>query len=73
MCLLNTTTLEICTFQNEEEVRPYAVLSHTWGDEECTLQDMSTPELKALEGYAKIEHYCEQARKDGLEWAWVDT
>jgi hypothetical protein len=29
--------------------------------------------IKATMGYAKITDACKQARKDGLDWVWVDT
>ncbi|KUI59367.1 Vegetative incompatibility protein HET-E-1 [Cytospora mali] len=54
----------------------YAVLSHTWGDDEMLLSDMeSKQQHKAYvkEGFAKIEFCCKQAKLDGWDWAWVDT
>jgi hypothetical protein len=38
MRLLNSTTLEFKVF-NDEELPPYAILSHTWGQEEISYQD----------------------------------
>lgn len=75
MRLLNTRTRDIHEFQGDDENRRYAILSHTWGDDECTLQHMSMPKasLSIRKGYKKIEYCCKQAVKDGLEWAWVDT
>ncbi|KAK5637295.1 hypothetical protein RRF57_013007 [Xylaria bambusicola] len=44
MRLINTYTLEL---EDCLEVIPkYAILSHTWGNEEVTLQDWSTPETR---------------------------
>ncbi|KAF4624315.1 hypothetical protein G7Y89_g13858 [Cudoniella acicularis] len=59
----------------ESETPPYAILSHTWGPQECSLQDILDNEAKAIQktGYAKIKKTCEQALRDGLEYAWVDT
>ncbi|PMD31841.1 HET-domain-containing protein, partial [Hyaloscypha variabilis F] len=51
----------------------FAILSHTWGDQECSLQNIDDPEGKSRTGYMKINNCCEQALKDGLEWAWIDT
>lgn len=73
MRLLNTRTHEVQEFLNDDEYRRYAILSHTWGDEECTLQHMSTPSVSKRKGYKKIKYCCDQAVRDGLEWAWVDT
>ncbi|CAJ2507703.1 Uu.00g088890.m01.CDS01 [Anthostomella pinea] len=73
MRLLNARTYEVHEFLSEEAGRDYAILSHTWGLEECTLQQMSAPGVATRKGYAKIKYCCDQALRDGLEWAWVDT
>lgn len=77
MRLLNAKTLAIREFIGEEESPKFprfAILSHTWGEEECTLQHMQHPaEVARRKGYQKIQYCCEQALQDGLEWAWVDT
>jgi len=76
MRLINSTTLKIHEFLSEDAIEPYAILSHTWGSEECTLQQMEHPNdsmVTTREGYTKIHLCCTQARKDGLRWAWVDT
>jgi hypothetical protein len=48
----------------------YAILSHTWGEEEVIFQDVqrdkSTFEHK--KGYSKVRGCCSQAMKDGYEW-----
>jgi hypothetical protein len=57
-------------------VPQYVILSHTWGGEEVTFQDYSALELyneDDLRGYLKIRHLCEQACRDGYDWAWIDT
>lgn len=51
----------------------YAILSHTWTDEEVTLQDISLPGVRKMKGYTKIMKTCEQAVRDGFSYAWVDT
>ncbi|KAK0649212.1 heterokaryon incompatibility protein-domain-containing protein [Cercophora newfieldiana] len=73
MRLINTRTLDIKEFTGGA-LPPYAILSHTWGDEELTLQDMlEKDKARRKAGFAKVEECCRQALKDGLEWAWVDT
>ncbi|RYP05073.1 hypothetical protein DL765_009952 [Monosporascus sp. GIB2] len=74
MRLINTSTYELREFF-EEQTPYYAILSHTWGDEEVGLRDMlPSPEAaKSKAGFTKIRLTCEQARQDGLDWAWVDT
>ncbi|PIA90711.1 Vegetative incompatibility protein HET-E-1, partial [Cercospora beticola] len=51
----------------------YAILSHTWNDEEVTHQEFRAGTAKGKKGYAKIMQTCDQAQKDGLKYAWVDT
>jgi hypothetical protein len=72
MRLINTSTLEIHEFPGDSD-KQYAILSHTWDEEECTFQDMSSPSVKLKKGFAKIEFCCKQAAQDSLEWAWIDT
>jgi hypothetical protein len=54
---------------------PYAILSHTWGadGEEVTFKDMINGTGKGKAGYDKIRFCAEQARRDGLQYFWVDT
>jgi hypothetical protein len=52
---------------------PYAILSHTWGAEEVTFQDLRNGLGKIESGYNKILFCGEQARLDGLQYFWVDT
>ncbi|KAK8851754.1 HET-like protein [Apiospora arundinis] len=42
MRLIHATTLELREFM-PPEVPPYTILSHTWGDEEVSFQDMASP------------------------------
>jgi len=73
MRLINAETIEIQEYASDDHVPPFAILSHTWGDQECTLQDMKDSEVKSRTGYTKIKRCCEQALQDGLHWVWVDT
>ncbi|KAK7966935.1 het domain protein [Apiospora aurea] len=84
MRLLDTTNLKL-TYFTEGQQEPYAILSHTWGHEEVTLQELEqfhdavTQEsplagtISSRAGFQKIQSCCDQARRDGLRWAWVDT
>jgi hypothetical protein len=56
-----------------DEVPPYAILSHTWGAEEVTFKDLIDGTGKSKAGYDKIRFCGEQARRDGLQYFWVDT
>ncbi|OCK96314.1 HET-domain-containing protein, partial [Cenococcum geophilum 1.58] len=75
MRLLNSRTLQLEEFIGDANVPPYAILSHTWGEEEVTLRDMisTAGSLKEKKGFKKIQNCCSQALADGLHWAWVDT
>jgi heterokaryon incompatibility protein (HET) len=59
-----------------EDLPRYAILSHTWGPdtEEVSFKDMmdGTSKSKAP-GYDKIRFCGEQARRDGLQYCWIDT
>jgi hypothetical protein len=73
MRLINANTIQIHEFIDVDNAPPFAILSHTWSNQECSLQDMKDPNVKSRTGYKKIRYCCDQALKDGLEWAWVDT
>jgi hypothetical protein len=72
MRLVNTRSLQFHDFYLSE-VPQYAILSHTWGDDEVSFQDMSLPDRSSRKGYAKIIQTCQLALQHGLDFAWVDT
>ncbi|KAF2815755.1 HET-domain-containing protein [Mytilinidion resinicola] len=74
MWLINTTTLKLEFFVNPEKAS-YAILSHTWGDEEVIFQELQSLDKASSQkkGFAKIVRICEKARQEGLQYAWVDT
>lgn len=51
----------------------YAILSHTWGNEEVTFADMQNGNGTAKEGFNKIKLCCNQALLDGFDYVWIDT
>src|SRR5207248_11760504 len=52
----------------------YAILSHTWEEEEeVSFKDMSDPSRNNKKGYRKIEMTRQMASRAGLSYAWVDT
>ncbi|KAL4893670.1 ankyrin repeat-containing domain protein [Aspergillus ambiguus] len=57
---------------NDRDVPKYAILSHTWGDEEITFEKMRRNQEKDSEGYRKIEGCCRIAAA-GYQYVWVDT
>jgi len=72
MRLIHTTTLEITLFL-QRELPEYVILSHTWGEEEVTLQDMQSGTASEKKGYAKIVGCCKKAAEDGYLFCWIDT
>ncbi|KAF4783364.1 HET domain-containing protein [Colletotrichum scovillei] len=71
MRLLNVETRKLQEFV--VSVPKYAILSHTWGDDEVTFQDLEHPNHTKKRGYTKIDGLCCLAAKNGFEWVWVDT
>ncbi|KAK5634087.1 hypothetical protein RRF57_009801 [Xylaria bambusicola] len=65
----NDGDLSLTTFFADKIPQKYAILSHTWGAEEICKK--KTYGKKA--GYNKIRFCGEQARRDGLQYFWVDT
>jgi hypothetical protein len=51
----------------------YAILSHTWGDDEVTFRDLTEGTGTTKAGYRKINFCAKQAALDGLQYFWVDT
>ncbi len=49
------------------------ILSHRWGREEVTFQDLCDDTGPRKHGYHKIRFCSEQARRDNLSYFWVDT
>jgi len=72
MRLLHTKTLELHEFFGDE-IPPYAILSHTWGEGEVSFQELRSSSGKNKAGYDKIRGCCEMAVSDGFQYAWVDT
>jgi tetratricopeptide (TPR) repeat protein len=58
-----------------EQIPPYAILSHTWGEdyEEVSFKDLTESKGTEKTGYKKLQFCGTQAAKDGLEFFWIDT
>jgi hypothetical protein len=72
MRLINSATLELKEFA-ENDIPKYAILSHTWGSEEVSLQDVQRNDTAGKVGYSKIKSCGAQAAIDGFDYFWVDT
>ena len=74
MWLLETTTRRLRSFTHERNIpKGYAILSHTWEDEEVTFEEIHTDAVTSKKGYSKIEYACRQAFRDGYSYVWIDT
>ncbi|BDD63897.1 hypothetical protein MPDQ_003945 [Monascus purpureus] len=53
----------------------YAILSHTWGLQEVSREDIQhhTATARGKTSWQKIQFACQQSLKDGLEYIWIDT
>jgi hypothetical protein len=77
--LIDTSTFQMRVFVGEK-IPNYAILSHTWvDDEEVDFQEMTAiacdPRHPATlkPGYTKIRFTCEEARRHNIKYVWVDT
>ncbi|KAE9369856.1 HET-domain-containing protein, partial [Stipitochalara longipes BDJ] len=74
MRLLNTSSLLMEEFWDEDKTPLYAILSHTWEKEEVTFQHIQNLETASkLIGFSKIQACCRQAFADNFNWIWIDT
>lgn len=73
MRLINVDTFNLEEFYGS--VPCYAILSHTWGadHEELSFRDITEKGIKRQSLPFKVAKCCEQAKKDGIQYAWVDT
>jgi hypothetical protein len=70
---------------SNDKIPPYAILSHTWGEQEVLFDDVKSLDsvkdievkkiavAKKEEGWKKIHFCAQQAKRDNLEHFWVDT
>lgn len=76
MWLVNTTTLRLEEVVDLQDYK-YAILSHTWEQDEVEFQEMlpeSRPaRLLKKAGFLKIKKTCEVAKERGYAYAWIDT
>jgi Heterokaryon incompatibility protein (HET) len=73
MRLINTETYKL-EFFLDEQIPKYAILSHTWGKEEVSFQDMpNVKKIRNWKGYVKILAACDLARSNKFKYIWIDT
>ena len=76
MRLLHTTTIELSSFDDDDSIPPYAILSHTWGNAEISFHDLlnyAESKQKKSKRYQKIRSCCAIAAAEGHEYVWIDT
>jgi len=77
MHLLHVKTRKLETYF-DRKVPEYAILSHTWGDNEFTFQDFRDAKRgwwkrRITPWSKKIDGCCAQAASDGIQYVWIDT
>ncbi|KAL2062025.1 hypothetical protein VTL71DRAFT_6291 [Oculimacula yallundae] len=80
MRLMNVNSMRLEEFFGDQIPR-YAILSHCWGKDEITFQDINNatqvqsgePFWMGKEGARKIRFTVEQAKTEDLEYVWIDT
>ncbi|KAH7066367.1 hypothetical protein BKA63DRAFT_394646, partial [Paraphoma chrysanthemicola] len=58
---------------SDDNVPRYAILSHTWGDEKVTYEDIKNSTGNNKPGYEKIQFCKAQPKPDGLQYLWIDS
>ena len=79
MRLIDVTTPRLCEIPKPDQ---YAILSHTWVDDEVTFQQFSQEidkegfskmVLEENSRYSKIVRCCAEAELHGFKYVWIDT
>ncbi|KAI4699054.1 hypothetical protein J4E81_004945 [Alternaria sp. BMP 2799] len=76
MRLIDVKTQKLKTLKLEDFTSgkyTYAILSHTWGPEEITFNEMETKPDEHKAGWRKLDLSCKQAKEDGYDYVWCDT
>jgi hypothetical protein len=73
-------SFELVEHEDDKLNAPYAILSHTWlttQSEEVTFEDLrhgvSRYDNHPKAGFTKVQFCMQQAEKDGITHAWIDT
>lgn len=72
MRLLHSKSLNVSEFISSS-IPDYVILSHTWGLEEVSFDDICNGTGTQRKGYEKLLGTCAQAALDGYDWVWIDT
>jgi hypothetical protein len=63
----------VLTKHNDKDIPIYAILSHTWGKEEVSFQDVEAGIGHSKASWKKIQFCANKAAADGLRYFWIDT
>ncbi|KAK5690560.1 hypothetical protein LTR97_012113 [Elasticomyces elasticus] len=72
MWLIDCRTYKLKSFY-DSNIPSYAILSHTWEDDELTFQGIQHPESSTWPSFEKVRQTCRLALEDGLDYTWIDT
>jgi hypothetical protein len=75
MKLINCRSLPLVIEEFFGSATPrYAILSHTWEEQEVTYQQFVDVEARASrKGWSKVQKVCELASEEGHEYVWIDS
>jgi hypothetical protein len=68
----NTTKRKLKEFGGNK-IPLYAIISHVWGENEVTFQDINSAVVEKKVGYDKVREACSMAAADGFHHVWMDT
>jgi hypothetical protein len=71
MHLLDTSALTLHKFEGYS-IPEYAILSHR-GRQEVSFRNMKDGKSLGMSRFEKIKGCCAQAKKDGWQFAWIDS
>lgn len=72
MRLINVHTEKLEEFFGSD-IPPYAILSHRWGSDEVSFQDIDAPGWEYKAGSKNITYAKNEAKRDDLNYLWIDT
>jgi len=72
MRLLNSITLQMEEFISDS-IPEYAILSHTWGEEEVSFRDIQGVDAAKMKGFTKLQNCCALVARDSFNYVWIDT
>ena len=72
MRLLNSSNLQLQDFE-PNDIPSYAILSHTWREQEVSFADMKKGSAEGMAEYEKIQQSCQQPVAQECGYIWIDT